>query len=51
MSKQIAAALAAPFTGTDLKQRPGRGGMTFTYADASRSSAPRRCLGHHWVEL
>ena len=34
MSKQIAAALAAPFTGTDLKQRPGRGGMTFTYADA-----------------
>jgi hypothetical protein len=34
MTKQIAAALAAPFTGTDLKQRPGRGGMTFTYADA-----------------
>jgi hypothetical protein len=34
MSKQIAAALAAPFTGTELKQRPGRGGMTFTYADA-----------------
>ena len=34
MSKQIAAALAAPFTGTDLKKRPGRGGMTFTYADA-----------------
>ena len=34
MSKQIAAALAAPFTGTDLKTRPGRGGMTFTYADA-----------------
>ena len=34
MSKQIAAALAAPFTGTDLKSRPGRGGMTFTYADA-----------------
>ena len=34
MSKQIAAALAAPFTGTDLKHRPGRGGMTFTYADA-----------------
>jgi hypothetical protein len=34
MSKQIAAALAAPFTGADLKTRPGRGGMTFTYADA-----------------
>lgn len=34
MSKQIAAALAAPFTGADLKSRPGRGGMTFTYADA-----------------
>jgi hypothetical protein len=34
MTKQIAAALAAPFTGTDLKTRPGRGGMTFTYADA-----------------
>jgi hypothetical protein len=34
MSKQIAAALAAPFTGSDLKSRPGRGGMTFTYADA-----------------
>jgi len=34
MSKEIAAALAAPFTGTDLKTRPGRGGMTFTYADA-----------------
>jgi len=34
MSKQIAAALAAPFTGTDLKTRPGRGSMTFTYADA-----------------
>lgn len=34
MSKQIAAALAAPFTGTDLKTRPGRGGMTYTYADA-----------------
>jgi len=34
MSRQIAAALAAPFTGTDLKSRPGRGGMTFTYADA-----------------
>jgi hypothetical protein len=34
MSKQIAALLAAPFTGADLKQRPGRGGMTFTYADA-----------------
>ena len=34
MSKEIAAALAAPFTGQDLKTRPGRGGMTFTYADA-----------------
>jgi len=40
MSKQIAAALAAPFTGTDLKTRPGRGGMTFTYVDA-RSVAQR----------
>ncbi len=34
MSKEIAAALAAPFTGADLKTRPGRGGLTFTYADA-----------------
>jgi hypothetical protein len=34
MTKEIAAALAAPFTGADLKSRPGRGGMTFTYADA-----------------
>jgi hypothetical protein len=34
MSKELQAALAAPFTGTDLKTRPGRGGMTFTYADA-----------------
>lgn len=33
-SKQIAAALSAPFAPEDLKQRPGRGGMTFTYADA-----------------
>ncbi len=34
MSKQIAAALAAPFDAKDLKHRPGRAGMTFTYADA-----------------
>ncbi|MFZ9299156.1 MAG: Rad52/Rad22 family DNA repair protein [Hylemonella sp.] len=34
MSKEIAAALAAPFEAKDLKQRPGRGGLTFTYADA-----------------
>ena len=34
MSKNIATALAAPFDAKDLKQRPGRGGLTFTYADA-----------------
>ena len=34
MSKDIAAALAAPFDPKDLKTRPGRAGMTFTYADA-----------------
>lgn len=34
MSKQISAALAAPFDAKDLKTRPGRAGMTFTYADA-----------------
>ena len=34
MSKQLAAALAAPFKPEELKQRPGRGGMTYTYADA-----------------
>jgi hypothetical protein len=34
MSKEIAQALAAPFDPKDLKQRPGRAGMTFTYADA-----------------
>ena len=34
MTQQIAAALAAPFDAKDLKQRPGRGGLTFTYADA-----------------
>ena len=33
MSK-IAAALAAPFDEKDLKHRPGRAGMTFTYVDA-----------------
>ena len=33
MSK-IAAALAAPFEEKDLKHRPGRAGMVFTYADA-----------------
>ena len=34
MSKDIAAALLAPFEEKDLKHRPGRAGMTFTYADA-----------------
>lgn len=34
MSKEIAAALSAPFEEKDLKHRPGRAGMTFTYADA-----------------
>ena len=29
-----AQALAAPFEAKDLKQRPGRGGLVFTYADA-----------------
>jgi|APGre2960657404_1045060.scaffolds.fasta_scaffold97991_2 hypothetical protein len=33
MSKDIAAALLAPFEEKDLKHRPGRSGMTFTYAD------------------
>ena len=32
--EQVAKELAAPFTGADLKTRPGRGGMTFTYVDA-----------------
>ncbi len=31
---EIAQALQAPFAPEDLKQRPGRGGLTFTYADA-----------------
>ena len=34
MSKQIAEALAAPFDAKDLKTRPGRAGLVFTYADA-----------------
>ena len=34
MTKDIAAALAAPFDAKDLKQRPGRAGLVFTYADA-----------------
>jgi hypothetical protein len=34
MSKEIATALAAPFDAKDLKQRPGRAGLVFTYADA-----------------
>ncbi|CAB4144324.1 DNA repair protein Rad52/59/22 [uncultured Caudovirales phage] len=34
MSKDIASALLAPFEEKDLKHRPGRAGMTFTYADA-----------------
>jgi len=33
VSRDIAAALAAPFDAKDLKTRPGRSGMTFTYAD------------------
>ena len=33
-NKQLAAALSAPFNAEDLKQRPGRGGLVFTYADA-----------------
>jgi hypothetical protein len=33
VSKDIAAALAAPFDAKDLKTRPGRLGMTYTYAD------------------
>ena len=34
MSKKISEALLAPFDEKDLKHRPGRAGMTFTYADA-----------------
>lgn len=34
MSKKISEALLAPFEEKDLKHRPGRAGMTFTYADA-----------------
>jgi hypothetical protein len=34
MTDKIAAALAAPFDAKDLKQRPGRAGLVFTYADA-----------------
>ena len=34
MSKHVEQALAAPFAEKDLKHRPGRGGLTFTYADA-----------------
>jgi hypothetical protein len=34
VSKDIAQALLAPFEEKDLKHRPGRAGMTFTYADA-----------------
>ena len=33
MSKDIAQALCAPFEEKDLKHRPGRSGMTYTYAD------------------
>ena len=33
MSKQLAAALAAPFKPEELRHRPGRSGMTYTYAD------------------
>jgi len=34
VSKKISEALLAPFEEKDLKHRPGRAGMTFTYADA-----------------
>ena len=34
MSNEISKALCAPFEEKDLKHRPGRGGLTFTYADA-----------------
>jgi len=34
VSRDIAQALAAPFDPKDLKTRPGKAGMTFTYADA-----------------
>ena len=34
MSNDISKALCAPFEEKDLKHRPGRAGMTFTYADA-----------------
>lgn len=34
MTREIAQALAAPFDAKDLKQRPGRAGLVFTYADA-----------------
>ena len=34
MSKKVSEALLAPFEEKDLKHRPGRAGMTFTYADA-----------------
>ena len=33
MSKKISEALLAPFEEKDLKHRPGRSGMTYTYAD------------------
>lgn len=33
MSKKISEALLAPFDEKDLKHRPGRSGMTYTYAD------------------
>jgi hypothetical protein len=33
VSRDIAQALAAPFDPKDLKTRPGKAGMTFTYAD------------------
>jgi len=33
VSKDITAALAAPFDAKDLKTRPGRSGQTYTYAD------------------
>ena len=48
MSKEIAAALSAPFEAKDLKQRPGRAGLVFTYADAR---AVAKGLTMCWVSL
>jgi hypothetical protein len=45
VSKEIAQALLAPFEEKDLKHRPGRAGMTFTYADAR--AVAQRLDDHH----